>query len=101
MILRGIPKLGASAGRASCGLRAAGQRAVLVDDLLATGGTAQATAQLVRQLEAEVSAALFLIELQGLGAVLRRELDLRLAEWTLQEHRPRRFHSVEVEQKAD
>ncbi len=44
-----------------------GQRAVIVDDLLATGGTAQATVQLVRQLEAEVAAALFVIELQGLG----------------------------------
>ena len=44
-----------------------GQRAVIVDDLLATGGTALATAQLVRQLEAEVTAALFVIELVGLG----------------------------------
>ena len=44
-----------------------GQRAVIVDDLLATGGTAFATAQLVRQLEAEVAAALFVIELVGLG----------------------------------
>jgi adenine phosphoribosyltransferase len=44
-----------------------GQRAVIVDDLLATGGTALATAQLVRQLGAEVSAALFVIELVGLG----------------------------------
>jgi adenine phosphoribosyltransferase len=46
---------------------AEGQRAVIVDDLLATGGTALATAQLVRQLGAEVSAALFVIELVGLG----------------------------------
>ena len=44
-----------------------GQRAVVVDDLLATGGTALATAQLVRQLDAEVTAALFVIELVGLG----------------------------------
>jgi len=44
-----------------------GQRTVIVDDLLATGGTALATAQLVRQLEAEVTAALFVIELVGLG----------------------------------
>ena len=44
-----------------------GQRAVIVDDLLATGGTALATAQLVRQLDAEVTAALFVIELVGLG----------------------------------
>jgi len=43
-----------------------GQRAVVVDDLLATGGTALATTQLVRQLEADITAALFVIELVGL-----------------------------------
>jgi adenine phosphoribosyltransferase len=45
----------------------AGQRAVIVDDLLATGGTAMATARLVEQLEAKVAGFLFLIELEGLG----------------------------------
>lgn len=45
----------------------AGQRVVIVDDLLATGGTAAATAQLVEQLGARVEALLFLIELKGLG----------------------------------
>ena len=44
-----------------------GQRAIIVVDLLATGGTALATAQLVRQLKADVVAALFVIELDGLG----------------------------------
>src|SRR4029077_12689401 len=44
-----------------------GQHAVVVDDLLATGGTALATTQLVRQLHAEVVAALFVVELVGLG----------------------------------
>ena len=44
-----------------------GWKTVVVDDLLATGGTALATVQLVRQLKAEVSAVLFLIELVGLG----------------------------------
>jgi adenine phosphoribosyltransferase len=44
-----------------------GQRALVVDDLLATGGTAAATAGLIRQLGAEVQAHLFLIELKGLG----------------------------------
>ena len=44
-----------------------GQRTVVVDDLLATGGTAAATVGLVRQLGASVEALLFLIELNGLG----------------------------------
>ncbi|MFI5370013.1 MAG: adenine phosphoribosyltransferase [Candidatus Eisenbacteria bacterium] len=44
-----------------------GQRVVIVDDLLATGGTAEATARLVEQLRARVGALLFLIELKGLG----------------------------------
>jgi adenine phosphoribosyltransferase len=44
-----------------------GQRAVIVDDLLATGGTAAATARLVEQLGATVAGFLFLIELKGLG----------------------------------
>lgn len=44
-----------------------GCRTVVVDDLLATGGTALATAQLVRKLNADVVAALFVIELSGLG----------------------------------
>ena len=50
-----------------------GQRVVVVDDLLATGGTAQATVQLIRQLGAEVQAALFVIELEGLGGRKRLE----------------------------
>ena len=44
-----------------------GQKVVVVDDLLATGGTAAATVGLVRQLGADVRAVLVLIELQGLG----------------------------------
>lgn len=51
----------------------AGWNVVVVDDLLATGGTALATVQLVKQLKAEVSAALFLIELDGLGG--RKKLE--------------------------
>ena len=46
---------------------APGQEVVIVDDLLATGGTALATVRLVEQLEAKVLAAIFLIELVGLG----------------------------------
>ena len=44
-----------------------GARVVLVDDLLATGGTAAAAARLVERLGARVETALFLIELRGLG----------------------------------
>ena len=43
-----------------------GQRAIIVDDLLATGGTAQAACQLVEMLGAEVVGLQFLIELAGL-----------------------------------
>lgn len=40
-----------------------GDRCLIVDDLLATGGTASAVVALVRQLGGEVTGALFLIEL--------------------------------------
>ena len=40
-----------------------GQRVLVVDDLLATGGTVAATVELVQQLRGEVVAAAFLIEL--------------------------------------
>lgn len=43
-----------------------GQRVLIVDDLLATGGTARATTDLVKQLGGEVYALAFLIELVGL-----------------------------------
>jgi adenine phosphoribosyltransferase len=46
---------------------ARGRAVVIVDDLLATGGTAKATTQLVEQLGAKVQALLFVIELEGLG----------------------------------
>ncbi|MEQ1911166.1 MAG: adenine phosphoribosyltransferase [Vicinamibacterales bacterium] len=44
-----------------------GQRVLIVDDLLATGGTAQATCELVSQLGGDVVALAFLIELVGLN----------------------------------
>jgi len=44
-----------------------GHKAVIVDDLLATGGTMRATVDLVRKLGAEVAACLFVIELPFLG----------------------------------
>jgi adenine phosphoribosyltransferase len=45
----------------------AGERVVLVDDLIATGGTAEAAVKLLRQLGAEVLAACFVIDLPDLG----------------------------------
>jgi len=45
----------------------AGHRVVIVDDLLATGGTVRATVDLVRKLGAEVVACLFVVELTALG----------------------------------
>jgi adenine phosphoribosyltransferase len=45
----------------------AGQRVVVVDDLLATGGTAAATVRLVEALGARVAQAAFLVELAFLG----------------------------------
>jgi adenine phosphoribosyltransferase len=44
-----------------------GHRVLIVDDLLATGGTAAATVRLVRATGAEVVGLQFLIELAGLG----------------------------------
>ena len=43
-----------------------GDRVILIDDLLATGGTMAAIAALVRQLGAEIIEAAFVIELPGL-----------------------------------
>ena len=44
----------------------AGKRVLIVDDLIATGGTAGATVQLVRRLGAEILECAFLIELPDL-----------------------------------
>ena len=44
-----------------------GQRVLIVDDLLATGGTARAAVSLVKECGAEVAGVAFLIELQALN----------------------------------
>ena len=44
-----------------------GERVLLVDDLLATGGTAAAAIKLIKLLDAELVAASFLIELSDLN----------------------------------
>ena len=48
------------------GLIRPGTRIVLIDDLIATGGTAKASVQLLKKVGAEVAGAVFLIELLGL-----------------------------------
>jgi adenine phosphoribosyltransferase len=48
-----------------------GERIILVDDLLATGGTAAAAVELLRSLGAEVLAACFVIDLPALGGSAR------------------------------
>jgi adenine phosphoribosyltransferase len=42
-------------------------RVLIVDDLLATGGTARATAELIEKTQANVCGMIFVIELDGLG----------------------------------
>jgi len=44
-----------------------GERVILVDDLIATGGTAEGAVKLLRQMGAEVLAACFIIDLPELG----------------------------------
>jgi adenine phosphoribosyltransferase len=55
----------------------AGERVVLVDDLIATGGTAEAAVKLLRQLGANVLAACFVIDLPELGGADKlRKMDV-------------------------
>ncbi len=44
-----------------------GERVILVDDLIATGGTAEGAVKLLKQIGAEVVAACFVIDLPDLG----------------------------------
>jgi adenine phosphoribosyltransferase len=50
-----------------------GERVILVDDLIATGGTAEAAVKLLRQMGAEVAAACFVIDLPDLGGTAKIE----------------------------
>ena len=50
-----------------------GERVLVVDDLLATGGTAAATVHLIRQLGGEIVSVVFLVELSSLSG--REKLD--------------------------
>ena len=53
----------------------AGERVLLVDDLIATGGTAVAATQLLRSIGADIVAACFVIDLPDLGGAAKlREL---------------------------
>jgi adenine phosphoribosyltransferase len=54
-----------------------GDRVVLVDDLIATGGTAEGAVKLLRQMGANVLAACFIIDLPELGGAEKlRKLDV-------------------------
>ena len=47
----------------------AGQNIIIIDDLLATGGTIEACVKLCEKLGGNVISSLFVIELEGLGAI--------------------------------
>ena len=63
---------------------APGERILLVDDLIATGGTAAAAAQLIRSVGGEVVEAAFIIDLPELGGRRRLE-ELGVKVFTLVE----------------
>jgi adenine phosphoribosyltransferase len=50
-----------------------GEKVILVDDLIATGGTAEAAVKLLKKLGAEVVAACFVIDLPDLGGAKKIE----------------------------
>jgi len=54
-----------------------GERVILVDALVATGGTAEAAVKLLKQIGADVLAACFIIDLPDLGGAEKiRKLDV-------------------------
>ncbi|MNT77274.1 Adenine phosphoribosyltransferase [compost metagenome] len=50
-----------------------GEKVILVDDLIATGGTAEAAVKLLKQMGADIVAACFVIDLPDLGG--RKKLE--------------------------
>ena len=52
---------------------AKGERVILVDDLIATGGTAEAAVKLLQQMGADIVAACFVIDLPELGGTKKIE----------------------------
>ena len=61
---------------------AQGERILLVDDLIATGGTAEAAAMLIQKLGGEVVECAFVIDLPDLGGVKRLQ-ELGLSSFAL------------------
>jgi adenine phosphoribosyltransferase len=61
-----------------------GDRVILVDDLIATGGTAEGAVKLLRQLGAEVVAACFIVDLPELGGAAKLR-DMKVPVRTLVE----------------
>jgi adenine phosphoribosyltransferase len=56
---------------------APGERVILVDDLIATGGTAEGAVKLLRQIGANVIAACFIVDLPELGGAAKlRAMDV-------------------------
>lgn len=54
-----------------------GERVILVDDLIATGGTAEGAVKLLRQIGANVVAACFIVDLPDLGGAAKlRAMDV-------------------------
>ncbi len=62
---------------------AAGRRALVVDDVLATGGTVAAAARLVERLGAEVAGYLFVMELRALAGRSQLRGRPAAALWTV------------------
>ncbi len=60
-----------------------GERVLIVDDLIATGGTVEAAVKLIHRLGGEVAGAAFLIDLPELGGAKRLERDCQVSAHVL------------------